>query len=535
MVHGFVSTTPEPKLLVSCAGHLMTQCSIALTIALHLSIRTKLIELPTKREGKLTPVPSSGFVVSRRVTGVAEDPFVDDFGSLHIKGGHVFTEGSVGAKTKDTRLRRCGYGVAWIFSDGGLLNTLGGRASILHGKNQSVARAELLAAVEALRLRRSATQQVFIWTDCMFVANGFARERRRKHLSHANFRGEFWKAHNAIGPTVLFHRVWRSHTTEAEIAAGLISPLEAWGNEAADKLAARGALRNALSMEHVAATRNTDSLVRLDQTWLIEINLMLVQNRTKTVHTKAKAPERRDKFDPDEAMSQLNRIGHDSSRVQVGKGRFTYKCRLCFLRGERTFLEQLLGTPCSATSRNVFPLLPSAFPHLTCLSPSSLVTHPLLKTIRLVGGGDFDQDHQDMSDQDLPLSPVELKGSAEMDPCLSIGHTMGVAEPADCESGTPDALCNTTEQTENFQGHVEADGMAAADSRGSFGTVDHTTTRLARSLTLVRSTTAHRHETPAREPEREVEEDTEEGVQHRTSSRNEEGVRDEGHRGGTWS
>ena len=61
------------------------------------------------------------------------------------------------AETKDPRLRRCGYGVAWIFSDGGLLNTQGGRAGILHGRTQSVARAELLAAVEALRL--SATQQ----------------------------------------------------------------------------------------------------------------------------------------------------------------------------------------------------------------------------------------------------------------------------------------------------------------------------------------------------------------------------------------
>ena len=123
-------------------------------------------------------------------------------------------------------------------------------------------------------------QQVFIWTDCMFVVNGFARGRRRRHLTHADLWEEFWKAHDAIGPPVLFHKVWRSHATEAEIAAGLISPLEAYGNEAADKLAAKGALRNALSMEYVAATRNTDSRVRLVQTRLIEINLIHVQNRT---------------------------------------------------------------------------------------------------------------------------------------------------------------------------------------------------------------------------------------------------------------
>ena len=118
----------------------------------------------------------------------------------------------------------------------------------------------------------------------------------------------------------------------AEIAAGLIAPLEAHGNEAADKLAARGSLRNALSMEYVAATRDTDLRVRLVQTRLVEINLMHEQNRTKTVHAKVKAPKRRAKFDPAEAMFQLNRIGHDFSRVQFGKGRLTYKCRLCFLR-----------------------------------------------------------------------------------------------------------------------------------------------------------------------------------------------------------
>ena len=108
---------------------------------------------------------------------VAEQPFTEDFGSLDIVGGHVFTDGSGGTETKDPRLRRCGYGVAWVLANGGMLNTLGGRAGILHGRIQSVARAELLAAVVALELCVNATQQVIIWTDCMFVINGFARGR----------------------------------------------------------------------------------------------------------------------------------------------------------------------------------------------------------------------------------------------------------------------------------------------------------------------------------------------------------------------
>ena len=174
-------------------------------------------------------------------------------------------------------------------------------------------------------------------------------------------------------------------------------------------------------------------------------------------------------------MYQLNKIGHDFSRVQVGKGRFTYKCRLCFLRGERAFLKQLLH-------KNVLPfraalslcLFPTQFPLLMNLSPFFIGDTPSSEDDPLGWGGDFDQDHQVMSDQDLPLSPVRPMESAEMDPCLSSGHTMEDAEFAECVSGTPDALCSAAEQAKKNQGYVVADDVAAADSRDSFGTADYT-------------------------------------------------------------
>ena len=82
----------------------------------------------------------------------------------------------------------------------------------------------------------------------------------------------------------------------------------------------------------------------------------------------------------------LNRVGHDFDRVQVGKGRFTYKGRLCFLRGERPLLKQLLGKPCSAALHSVFPL-PATVATPTPDEPESffMVTHPHLKTILSVG------------------------------------------------------------------------------------------------------------------------------------------------------
>ena len=371
----------------------------------------------------------------------AEQPFAEDFGSLNIVGGHVFTDGSGGTETKDPRLRRCGYGVAWILANGGMLNTLGGRAGILHGKIQSVARAELLAAVVALELCANATQRVIIWTDCMFVVNGFARGRRRRHLTHADLWERFWKAHDAISPPVLVHKVWRSHVTTAEITAGLVSPLEAYGNEAADKLAARGALRNALSMEYVAATRHTDNRVWLVQTRLIEINLVHVQNRTKTIRVRHAAPERRAKFDPDEAMRQLNRIGHDFRRIQVGKGRFTYKCRFCLLRGEKPFLKQLLGKPCSVVSRVRSVALPPT-PVSTPIpeEPESFFIgdNPSSEEDPFGWGGDFDQDHQDMSDQALQSNPIRSIQHDGMNPDCSPDNTMDQVEPGDATMEDPE-------------------------------------------------------------------------------------------------
>ena len=69
----------------------------------------------------------------------------------------------------------------------------------------------------------------------------------------------------------------------------------------------------------------TDLRVRLVQTRLGRDKLVARQkNRTKTVYAKAKGPQSAvAKFDAAEAMCQVNRIGHDYSRVQVGEERLT--------------------------------------------------------------------------------------------------------------------------------------------------------------------------------------------------------------------
>ena len=101
----------------------MTQCLIAFKIVSAFPIPstwTKPSESSKSLQRKPTLAPSFGFVVFRRVIGTLSyhspmNPLSRTLRSLNIMGGHVFTDGSGGAETKDPRLRRCGYGVTWIF------------------------------------------------------------------------------------------------------------------------------------------------------------------------------------------------------------------------------------------------------------------------------------------------------------------------------------------------------------------------------------------------------------------------------------
>ena len=91
-------------------------------------------------------------MVSRRGTDTSEGPFVENFDVLNIIGGHIFIDGSGDTEIKDPHLRRCGYDVTWILENDGILNALGDRAEILHGRTQFANRIELLTAIDVLLL-----------------------------------------------------------------------------------------------------------------------------------------------------------------------------------------------------------------------------------------------------------------------------------------------------------------------------------------------------------------------------------------------
>ena len=100
------------------------------------------------------------------------------------------------------------------------------------------------------------------------------------------------------------------------------------------------------------------------------------------------------------------------SRTQIGKGRYTFKCRRCLIRGDRLFLKRFQSTPCSARPHEMRPL-PAPVP---ARPASSLIDEPQSFFIgdtpsseddQFGWGGDVDQDHHTTSDKELFCSPDE--------------------------------------------------------------------------------------------------------------------------------
>ena len=109
---------------------------------------------------------------------------------------------------------------------------------------------------------------------------------------------------------------------------------------------------------------------------------------------------------------------------------------------QESFLKQLWGKPCSATSRSVVPLpAPVSIP--TPDEPESFFIGdtPSSEDDPFGWGGDFDQEHQAVSDQQLPFRPDKRVESAQMDFRSSLDptccHAMEEADPQ-CASCMPE-------------------------------------------------------------------------------------------------
>ncbi len=201
------------------------------------------------------------------------------------------------------------------------------------GGKQTVPRGELWGAIGALKRLHRATRPVTIWVDCLDLAKGWEAGPKAGRTTNADLWEMFW---NEIGNTptkVRVRKVWKSHATAKEMAAGLITRLEAFGNTVADDLAKAGADLHQLARWEVERVRKIDALAWKVQTRLVETYILHAEARDKhtsdTNKDKAKPKKAPTKGERTQAsVDKLVRQGHIPLEVTRGKN-ITYRCERC--------------------------------------------------------------------------------------------------------------------------------------------------------------------------------------------------------------
>ena len=129
----------------------------------------------------------------------ASDPCEENFDDLPDREGTpqnrlwLCGDGSGGVHTQDPRLRRCGWSWVELQAEGNVPSTRIHRAksASLHGRRQTVNRAELLALLDGLLSTRGAV--TFI-SDSAYVVNGFLKMRLQPAKYRPRSNRDLWSA-----------------------------------------------------------------------------------------------------------------------------------------------------------------------------------------------------------------------------------------------------------------------------------------------------------------------------------------------------
>ena len=150
----------------------------------------------------------------------------------------VYLDGS--GDSSDPRMRRCGWGVAWLSSDGDVHSFCGGMCGNLGNERHTVAKAELEALVQVLR-RRIPGEYMKVWTDCKYVWRGWRNKvwRGRGPKRHADRWKEIGEWDEVADGMVDVEWI-KAHVTAEDMMNRGLEPRHVMGNECADAVAKRG-------------------------------------------------------------------------------------------------------------------------------------------------------------------------------------------------------------------------------------------------------------------------------------------------------
>eukprot|EP01065_Artemidia_motanka_P042945 TRINITY_DN584_c0_g2_i3.p1 TRINITY_DN584_c0_g2~~TRINITY_DN584_c0_g2_i3.p1 ORF type:complete len:686 (+),score=153.27 TRINITY_DN584_c0_g2_i3:916-2973(+) len=180
-----------------------------------------------------------------------------------VAGGVVVWTDGAASHNQSRRLRSAGAGVFW--STGNPRN----RSLPLAGRLQTNNRAELLAAVEAVRAEQRPMQ---IRTDSAWVLSGVQKSPdRRRQLEHADLWAELGRLIAARPAGTVAWRKVKGHATAEDVEAGRCDALDRSGNAAADRLATAAAAAGAPPPGVVAAAEARLRVVPQLQHMMVDI------------------------------------------------------------------------------------------------------------------------------------------------------------------------------------------------------------------------------------------------------------------------
>ena len=252
------------------------------------------------------------------------------------EGGWYFSDGSGGRNTKDPRRRRCGWSIAQLQGHSQSQYERGERTEepeirraawgTLPGERQTVPRAELQAVIELLERTAETTDKVTLWVDCEYVRSGMQKVKRMAGAGASN-QDQWQKVlelRNERRGLFVVRRVWRSHVTGDDIAAGCISRSHATGNTAADELAKEGAAMHEITPEE---DKSIEELDKLNWTVLHRITRRYTELFEQTAPPlQPKAKEERLQPPWQRKRAKLQRKGHNMVRRGRGNG---WRCTGC--------------------------------------------------------------------------------------------------------------------------------------------------------------------------------------------------------------
>ena len=220
-----------------------------------------------------------------------------------------YTDGSGGARTKDKRLRRCGWSaITADLTDPLAPELTSGFFGPLAGPEQSVPRSELHAVLFVLE----ATQDKEVWvvSDSKYVVD-LARSRRSKSLQAPNgdLWQRYWTAYDLKGGRVKVSKV-KAHCDATDVLNGIVTWQDLAGNSFADTLAEEAAEAHQVPYAVTSAFDVLDAIAWKVQSRLAEI---ICAAPTRNADERAAKEHKKNKAEAEQA--RLRQIEEEALRL----------------------------------------------------------------------------------------------------------------------------------------------------------------------------------------------------------------------------